>query len=200
MSNPYAITASESFNALLKDTLSCLAIAFMFCFINTLARTNVYAMYGCSLSLILASAFGFMYTYDILSANHSSWPIVFKLINLVAFTSIIAQEIWFMHKAYTQIFSQERLKCEELQLKTAKLLHQWEVNLEKQEEILSKWGHVRREQGDNLSKWEKALTKQEEELKKRNEPATKAERPDLKGLEVGRQLGERLEDMKKEAP
>ncbi|KAH0368160.1 hypothetical protein KCU65_g4121, partial [Aureobasidium melanogenum] len=188
MPNPHVTTASDSFKALLKDTLSCLAVAFMFCFFNTLARANVYAIYGCSVSLILASSLGFMYTYDILAANHSSWPIVFKVINLVAFTSIIAQEIWFIHKAYKQIFSEERLKFLELQLNFKDLLCKKGTQLREKEELLSKWDdilskreRIADEQADTLSKWEEALTKQEEELTKEKERATKAERPDLEG-------------------
>ncbi|KAG9732915.1 hypothetical protein KCU73_g11188, partial [Aureobasidium melanogenum] len=181
---------SESMKPLLEDILSCLAIIFILCFIQALATTNVHAIYGCSVCLILASAIGCAYTYETLAANHSSWPIVFKIINLVAFASIIAQEVWFMHKAYKQIFSAEKLKFEELLLNGEELLLQKQAQLKEQEEILGKMkdNRNRREKTlseweDNLSKREEVLTKQEENLKKEEERVAKAERPDLEGLE-----------------
>ncbi|KAH0387146.1 hypothetical protein KCU92_g2012, partial [Aureobasidium melanogenum] len=188
---------SESMKPLLEDILSCLAIIFMLCFIQALATTNVHAIYGCSVCLILASAIGCAYTYETLAANHSSWPIVFKIINLVAFASIIAQEVWFMHKAYKQIFSAEKLKFEELLLNGEELLLQKQAQRKEQEEILGKmkdnrnrrekilgeWEDNLNKREDNLSKWEEVLTKQEENLKREEERVAKAERPDLEGLE-----------------
>lgn len=188
---------SESMELLLEDILSCLAIVFMLCFIQALATTNVHAIYGCSVCLILASAIGCAYTYETLATNHPSWPIVFKVINLVAFANIIAQEVWFMHKAYKQIFSAEKLKFEELLLNGEAFLLQKQAQLKEQEEILgkmkdnhsrqektlSKWEDNLSKREDNLSKWEEVLTKQEENLKKEEERVVKAERPDLKGLE-----------------
>ncbi|KAK6002326.1 hypothetical protein QM012_001964 [Aureobasidium pullulans] len=108
MPNPHTTTAFESLIPLLKDILGSLAITFMLCFINALATTNVYAISSCSIALLLASSIGCAYTYDILVVNTSFWPVVLWIINLVASASIIAQEIWFIHKAYKQIFYAEK--------------------------------------------------------------------------------------------